>query len=807
MSTSTIPEPPPPASPAPEPRPGLGRELAAARARLQQQKKRARTGIWIETLGVVALLVVAYAVPTLLTDRFLRLEWIFRALLLGTFAIVVVRTVRRRLMQPLVVQLSDEEIALAVERKSPELEQALISSLQFDVDLAQEGSRSIESRELKARVVQDMRDRLHAIPFARAIDARRVRKFALGIVTMLVFFGAWAGIDTQSLGIWASRNVFLTNTDWPRYTTLAFAGAEDGVVRLPQGDALTVRVDVQGPVPDQMFLDYAFGEAGGDGDAGTEPMSRTGDGEFSWSIDSVLEDLTLTVQGGDSLPVELRVQIVERPRIDDLGIRVTLPDYMEREPYDVPPTEGELRLPRGAMLTLSGTSQKDLQQAFLLFGNDRKVPLTLGGDGRSFGGDFRPEQTGLLTIDVIDSDSLGAGTPPKLLLRVGEDKPPTIESRLRGIGSAISFKARIPVELKVRDDFGLREVGAVMRAVEDTPRDRGPGDEGADPIADAPWQDAQPTYDSTFERSALRYETEASVDLMTWNKEPREDSPANPIRPGMLLSLRYWAKDNFGPGDPQEGSSETMTFRVVTNEQLIEELRRRQVEQRDELQGVTDEEDAAMLQLIETVNPNEAGEKALLARTLFKALARRQQTLGRRTRFVEEAYQRILWEYENNRLIESNKIRQTENLITVPLDQLAREAFPASARLVDRFLRTGDETVRDEAVESYREIKMRLQAVLKHMEQMEKLAALLEELRNVINLESEAIQDVKARVRSAEDELFNRKPEDPPPGTPDKGGAPDKGDTPNRGESGENGGVDEQADPQEGPPKNVPKKN
>ena len=105
------------------------------------------------------------------------------------------------------------------------------------------------------------------------------------------------------------------------------------------------------------------------------------------------------------------------------------------------------------------------------------------------------------------------------------------------------------------------------------------------------------------------------------------------------------------------------------------------------------------------------------------SLARRQQALGRRVRFVGEAYQHILWEYENNRLIESNKVRQIESLITVPLEALAKDGFPVTSRLVDRFLRTGEEPIRAEAVDGYREIQRRLAAVIKAMEQTETLAA------------------------------------------------------------------------------------
>ena len=117
----------------------------------------------------------------------------------------------------------------------------------------------------------------------------------------------------------------------------------------------------------------------------------------------------------------------------------------------------------------------------------------------------------------------------------------------------------------------------------------------------------------------------------------------------------------------------------------------------------------------------------------------------------------IMWELENNRLIEENKVRQIEAVITAQLEQLAKEAFPATARLVSDFVRSRDEDVRTRAVEGYREISRRLAEIIKAMEQAETLAALLEELRNVINLETDAIADVKRRIKNREDSLFQRK--------------------------------------------------
>jgi len=740
------------------------RPTGLAQAELSRVRRAARLGAWIEAVGVALALLVVFALPSLLTDRLLRLELPYRALLLGSFALVLGRELLRRLVRPLRAPLGDVELALAVERGVPEVRQSLISALQFARELREVGDsddysdgahaalRGDGSPAMKAAVVADVQGRLSVIPFAQALDAARVRRFgALGTLAVLAF-ACWASVDGSSLRTWAARCLLLGATEWPRYTTLALADGGATTVRLPQGDALTVRVAVTGPVPDQLFVDYRF--AGGEN--GSEAMSRTGDREFAWTLESVLADVQMQVTGGDALPLAVAATVVERPRVEDLAVRVEFPAYMEREPWTPPPGEGELRVPRGAVLTLSGRSQKPLREAFALLGQDTKLPLALGADSRSFAGDARPIASSALVVDVVDADSLGAGAPPKFALRVGDDKPPAIEFRLRGVGSAITAHARIPGELRLRDDFGLRAVGASWRAITDAPVDK-----GQLPPPEAPFAEAGLTLRAPLPKSALRHETEAQVDLAQWNTVPDESAPTNPIRPGMLFSLRLSARDNFGPGEPHEAFAETMTFRVVTREKLTDELRRRQIEQRVELQRILAEEQEALRELTETVALAQAGDRRAQVEARQKTLARRQQALGRRVAFVGESYQRILWEYENNRLWESNQVRQVEGLIPAPLAALAKDDFPATARQVDAYAKTGDEAVRAAAAEGYRAIARRIAAVLKQMEEAESLAALIEELRTVIKLENEAIRDVEGRVRQNEREFFQpKKPSD-----------------------------------------------
>jgi len=271
--------------------------------------------------------------------------------------------------------------------------------------------------------------------------------------------------------------------------------------------------------------------------------------------------------------------------------------------------------------------------------------------------------------------------------------------------------------------------------------------------ADAPFDRVDVIYGDALAAVAVKYETSASIDLKQLNKVPDEDVPDNKVRPGMLLSLRFQATDNYGPGDPHLANGEVLSFRVVSREKLIEELRRRQVEQRQEAERIRDEERTAMLDLRDTPSPGGAGDRARLE-ARFKTLARQQKALGLRVAFVGDVYQRILWEYENNRVWEPKKTREIEAVITVPLAALAREPFPATSKQVDEFSASADESVRTAAIAGYADILDRLEAIIKVMEQAETLAALLEHLRGVIKLEDQAVIEAERRLKEAGERIF-----------------------------------------------------
>src|SRR5690606_6536339 len=146
----------------------------------------------------------------------------------------------------------------------------------------------------------------------------------------------------------------------------------------------------------------------------------------------------------------------------DVKVAVRPPAYVGGE-FVEPAADADVRVLRGSTLRIEARSDKPVQEAFLLVGEAQRVALSIDPDRRRVSGELVPDETGAITIDVVDLDRLGARSPPRLFVRVDADQAPSIDVRQRGIGSMVTAIARIPVELIVRDDLGLTRVSALHR--------------------------------------------------------------------------------------------------------------------------------------------------------------------------------------------------------------------------------------------------------------------------------------------------------------------------------------------------------
>ncbi|MEZ5966717.1 MAG: hypothetical protein R3F56_22960 [Planctomycetota bacterium] len=727
---------------------------------LLRLRSRARFGIVVEAAGTLAIAAGVFVVASYVLDRTFRLETAYRAALLAVLALVAARLVAKRLLRPLRVRLSDDELALAVERSDPPLRQALISAVQFSRAPGRHG----ESAQMREHVVGDVVTRVRAIPFGAALDRRRALRYGALVAALLAGILTWIAVDRGTFELWFKRNVLLSALEWPRSTLLRFV---DPVQRLPQGDDLTLRVVASGVVPEQVRLAYRF--VGGE--RGSEPMTLTGDVEFRVTLTAMLEGLTVQATGGDGETDELHIEIVQRPAITDLQVRVEAPAYVGEAGIAAADAD-DLRLLRGSKLALTARSDKEVREAFLLVGEADKVPLTVDADRHTLRGELVPTQTGAVVVDVVDQDRLGAKTPPRLYVRVLDDQAPSVDVRLVGIGSMVTAVARIPADLTVRDDFGLAEVTAWHRisgkptapSPEVPPEGVQPNEApGAEPAApEEPVADFAPvtaTGLETFAAGERELRTQVVVDLRDLGK----------AQPGHMLALRFDAKDNFGLGEPHVTQGEPVVFRVVTAEELAADLQRRQLEQRKLLEAVLSQEETARAQLAETIDPSSDDPRAAQAKQKLLQLAKTERELGARCGSIGETYAQILDEATNNRIAQAAELRTLRERVVQPLGALAAGEFPQAAAATEAYAAAGQDDLKVVAVATYDTVIQRIRSILANMEREERLAAVIAALQEVIKLEKEAADEASKRRGEAGSEVFGPGRDDTVPSPPDRG--------------------------------------
>ncbi len=720
-------------------------------------RARARGGIVIEAAGAIAVAFLVHGVVSYTLDRWLHLEVAFRAVLLIALALFLWRIASRRLVAPLRTTLDDGELALAVERQDPQLHQALISALEFDDDL-RAGRDHGESAAMMRSVIDDVERRVGAIAFLRALDARRVARF-LGLAGFgLVAFASWFVLGGAEARLWARRDLLLGSEAWPRNTWLSWDEIDASApLRIAEREDLRLRVAVRGIVPERVELRGRF--AGGE--EFVRPMDRIGADRFAVTLETLLEDADVRAVGGDGETPPLAIRLVARPRVTELAITVEFPEYMGKQPEELSATGGDVRVPRGSTLTLVGKSSKPLRKAELVFGQDHRTPIEIEGpDARAMRVRFAPETGGELLLEVLDTDDLGPTAPPMLHLSVVDDAPPTLEFETSGIGSSITANARIPGVLKVRDDYGIATVTASFRTMAATAPDGGEKPpEPAFEAAPVVWQDE-------LEVGGTEADLGVVFDLLPLSPNAEPGAPENRIQPGTLLSVRFEATDVHAP-DAHRGQSEVLNLRIVTRDQLLEDLTRRQLEQRTELERVRQKEVEARAELSDILSSTSADPRASSAKLRVESLARQQLALGKKVQGIGERYGRIVDEMVNNRLFEPAVTRSLAARIVEPLGQLAREDFPRSATLVETFANTGEESARDDCLAAYDDIIARLQALIDQMETTESIAALVESLKGVIRTERE-VDDLIQGLRQEQGEgVFgpgSTKDEDQKPG-------------------------------------------
>jgi len=690
--------------------------------KLRRIVRRMRSYVLVEGVALVAGFLFLAAHLQLGLDYFRRLDWSMRAALSAAILVCGCLLTWRRIITPLRVRLDLSDAAHLVERKNPQLASVLISAVRFSSGRI--GPAESNSPAMVASVVGRVTEACAGVDFPAVLDGRRARNGGL-ILAGLIAFTALAGIASPDLmGMWFARNVLLRNVDWPQRTRLIVELDSDEI--RARGDDIEIRAHAQGVVPGRVDIVYESES----GQRGRETMVLVGESGFRHTFRDVDQAFEFHLEGGDDRTSEFSIRLTDRPRVVRATVTIEPPAYTGLSPIVLGEGRRAARVLRGSTVSFEFTTNKPVVRADLMAGHDLIAEATpIEGDPGQHADEYRiapltPTKTQTYHVFLRDKAGLENRNPTRWALRVINDEAPTARLFLSGVGEMITPEAVLPIEVEFADAYGLASAELAYEVT------REGGGSGLIALPDF----------SPGTRTLAR--------SLSW---PVSEAG---ISPGERISLHARATDFDDVSGPNYGQSQEQTLRVVSREELLSELARREQAARRQFERLIDEQEqirGALLTVIGRYLPDDrTGLSAGLA-----PLERRQRNVAGSVNVVRQQFQQVLTELRINALDTSALEQRLGDDIIDPLTMLARRDLVTAADALRSLAEDG--TIARAADVDPRQERLigEMRRILSRMLEWEGYQEVVNMLRDIIRLQEELQEETRAQLGEQVKDVFD----------------------------------------------------
>ena len=748
----------------------IGADIAPLVRLLDRLRRQIRRWIWIESLAMVCVAGAALFWGSLLCDWLLEPPSWVRGLWAVATGVGLAILLRGKLFARLATPLEDASLATLVERGHASFRDSLSTAIELSTRDAkvptqdsnvptqdsnvptqdsnvrtqglpgqsgdnhdEKGTHDRVDRRLLDRTIREALAVVDEVRPHTLLRGRRLMALAMAGAAALASIGGLAWARPAIADMWVRRMALFSDEQWPRRARLSLEGFVEGRRKVARGSDvdIIVKADARHEIPAAVDL-RSRGSAGWR----SERMGMRGGiiaeaQSFGHVLKGVTEDLLLEVRGADARLQNFRIVVVDAPALDSLQISYTLPDYLGGGIRRASASR-IVQIPRGSCVDIVCTSTKPLAAAKLLSIADGKeeslatladqsVSKTHLDDRRiaarleNLSGDCT------IVLQLTDTDGLIAIEPITFVLSALPDEAPQVSIRLRGISTAVTARARLPLVGTMSDDHGLAQADVRLH------------------ISVPPQDGTQAAARETILPIARMQAGAALIDLSAVSPEIVLLEPLGLASPS-TLTVGVTAVDGCTlDGRPNSGSSDIWSLDVVTVEALTAMLEAREILLRRRFESSI----ADLTQARDRLLPR--NDASTDTDRLSEAASRAAGETGE----IADAFGMIHLELDNNQLLTPELETRLLRQIADPLFGLATKDLPRLAAAS----RGGATTDPADLVRHADDVLARMRTVLDKMMELESFNEVVEILRGVIRtqegIRSDTLRRQKQRAREA----------------------------------------------------------
>jgi len=440
---------------------------------VERGQKRRKAIILLRAMGIEIAVPLTYLWLMLWADNRFHFPGWGRLLAFACFAGLIAWLTRRSTRQWYLALFSQDQAALAIEHRTHGgLENRLINAIQLSrtpavpfVDaVVRENYRAISSTSVNVS------------PGARPAIVPMVAALCLLLV------GAWFWILKPDYFTNAAARILFPFADiQPIYQTVLTV--EPGDVRALPDQDVVVRIGISGRIPDAVWI---LTDKNGEQASIRLPVA-SGAQTVTHTFESVRQPLRYAVRGGD---YESRYFLIHVPipfSLRRLAATLHYPSYMRIPARSIETTTGDLEAPAGtrASLRFHFSQSADSAGMRIQFPPPPEAPAaapTLANSTipmeRVSPSEYKLDLVfenvaGYVLEAMVGSSNITIG--PRSI-RIIPDRPPDLQLTGLSVENELMADAVVPLNISVRDDYGLKEVGLFYRPLSSTNASAGEAD-------------------------------------------------------------------------------------------------------------------------------------------------------------------------------------------------------------------------------------------------------------------------------------------------------------------------------------------
>ncbi|ALO45697.1 DUF4175 family protein [Pseudohongiella spirulinae] len=394
-------------------------------------------------------------------------QFLLQVLMFAVFGAISVFALWRYLAALRRLREDDRQLAGYVESRLPDLEQRLLTSLEFSADSDSASQKGV-SRQFLQQLWDDADVHLHAQQqqLSRISDSRiPLTSFAIasgsGLLLVVLLVSSDALLRAGSQLLWPFSNMpevtatpVIEESAEPAELVLS---VEPGDIRMQRGRAATIQVRVENAVPDDVRLRMRSDQL----NWYDVNMQRDGAGSdgaaFSYYMPTVTEDLVYYVSvdsDGEQRSREYRITLYDLPQAEQIDVAYQFPSYTGLENYEETDS-GDFVVPEGTRLDLNIAFNKAVQQAQMVFDDESSLPVTV--DGQSGRISLTVDQDRVYRIVATDFDRQQTEDADQYYIRAIPDEVPSLALLSPGRDQNVMPLEEVVLQIEASDDYGLTD--------------------------------------------------------------------------------------------------------------------------------------------------------------------------------------------------------------------------------------------------------------------------------------------------------------------------------------------------------------